>query len=90
MRIVHDVDVLVLHLAPQALEAAWERAKSLWEKLRPETESEGTAEEVTQHVAQDPDDEHARAALRLQLKKLLAADTALKRLLPDIILDLRA
>jgi len=61
----------------KSLEEAWERAKGLWGKLGPKVESNTAAKEATEDVAQDPDDEDARAALRLQLKKLLAADTSL-------------
>ncbi|HHH42146.1 MAG TPA: hypothetical protein ENK56_09115 [Chloroflexi bacterium] len=56
---------------------AWEKAKSLWAKLRPKVEAKPAAQEAAQDVAADPDDEDAQAALRLQLKKLLAKDAGL-------------
>lgn len=56
---------------------AWERAKTLWGKLRPKVEEKPAAQEAAQDVADAPDDEDAQAALRLQLKKLLAEDEAL-------------
>jgi len=52
---------------------AWERAKTLWGTLRGKPDIESAA----QDVAAMPDDPDAQAALRLQLKKLLAADEAL-------------
>ncbi len=56
---------------------AWERAKALWTKLRPKVEAKPTAHEAVQDVAAAPDDPDTQAALRLQLKKLLAEDEAL-------------
>ncbi len=58
---------------------AWEQAKALWSKLRPKVEAKPAAHEATQDVAANPQDEDARAALRLQLKKLLAEDDALAK-----------
>jgi hypothetical protein len=53
------------------------QAKSLWERLRPKVEAKPTAQEAVQEVAAHPEDEDARAALRLQLKKVLEADEEL-------------
>ncbi len=58
-------------------EAVWETAKALWAKLRPRVEAKPAAQEAAQEVAAQPDDPDAQAALRLQLKKLLAEDPAL-------------
>ena len=58
---------------------AWEQAKALWSKLRPKVEAKSAALEAAQDVAAAPDDKDAQAALRLQLKKLLAADQALAK-----------
>lgn len=58
-------------------EAAWEKAQALWDKLHPKIEAKPAAQEAAADVAQNPQDEDAQAALRLQLKKLLAEDTAL-------------
>lgn len=52
---------------------AWEWAKALWGKLRGKPEVASAAQDA---VAM-PDDPDAQATLRLQLKKLLAADEAL-------------
>ncbi len=56
---------------------AWERAKTLWGKLRPGVEAKPAAKEAAQDAAAAPDDADARAALRHQLKKLLAEDPTL-------------
>ncbi len=58
-------------------EAAWEQAKALWGKLRPKVEAKPAAQEAVQDIAAAPDDPDAQAALRLQLKKLLAEDETL-------------
>jgi hypothetical protein len=50
---------------------AWEKAKSLWGKLRPQVDAKPAAQEAAQDVAETSDNEDAQAALRLQLKKLL-------------------
>jgi len=68
-------------------ERGFELAKALWDKLRPKVEARSAALEAAQDAADHPDDEDALAALRLQLKKLLAEDEALAqelaRLLPQ-------
>lgn len=56
---------------------AWEHAKTLWAKLRPKVEAKPAAQEAANDLAANPQDEDAQAALRLQLKKLLAEDTTL-------------
>jgi hypothetical protein len=58
-------------------EAAWEQAKALWGKLHPKVEAKPAAQEAMQDAAAAPQDEDAQAALRLQLKKLLAEDETL-------------
>ncbi len=58
-------------------EAAWERAKALWARLRPAVEARPAAQEAVQDAAANPQDEDTLAALRLQLRKLLADDPAL-------------
>jgi hypothetical protein len=57
----------------------WKYAKALWMKLRPKVEEKPAAKEAVADVAERPEDEDALAALRQQLKKLLAADEALAR-----------
>jgi hypothetical protein len=74
-------------LGEKAGEQGFEQAKALWDKLRPKVEARPAALEAAQDAAAHPDDEDALAALRLQLKKLLAEDQALAqelaRLLPQ-------
>ncbi len=57
--------------------AAWETAKALWHKLRPAVEASPTAAAAVQDLAAAPEDADAQGALRVQLRKLLAADTDL-------------
>jgi hypothetical protein len=60
-------------------EKAWVYAKALWARLRPKVDQEPTARAAAEDLADDPDDEDRLAALRVQLKKLLAADPALAK-----------
>jgi hypothetical protein len=56
---------------------AWEQVKVLWERLRPKVEQRPAAKEAVDEVAHAPADEDAVAALRLQLRKILAEDPTL-------------
>ena len=58
---------------------AWEGAKALWARLKPKVAARPATQEAVQEVAAHPEDEDARAALRLQLRKLLAEDETLAR-----------
>jgi hypothetical protein len=58
---------------------AWDRAKGLWAKLRPKVEAKPAAQEAVQDAAAVPNDNDIQAALRLQLRKLLAEDAVLAR-----------
>ena len=58
-------------------EATWETARAVWHKLRPKIEARPAAQEAAQDVAADPDNPDTLAALRVQLKKLLAEDLSL-------------
>jgi hypothetical protein len=49
----------------------------LWGKLHPKVAAKAAAQEVVQDAAAAPDNEDIRAALRVQLKKLLADDPGL-------------
>ena len=53
---------------------ALESAKVLWGKLRPKFEDKTAAQEAVNDVIGAPKDKDAQAALRLQLKKILADD----------------
>jgi len=72
-------------LGEKAGEQGFEQAKTLWEKLRPKMEARPAALEAAQDAAAHPDDEDALAALRLQLKKLLAEDQALAQELARLL-----
>jgi hypothetical protein len=64
-------------IGEQFSEDTWERAKALWGKLRPPVEAKPAAQEAVKDAAVAPQDEDAQAALRLQLRKILAEDEAL-------------
>ncbi len=70
-------------------EAAWKRAQALWGKLRPKVEDKEAAREATEDVAGAPDDELARSALQLQLRKLIADDPDLAGELAEMLEDSR-
>jgi hypothetical protein len=53
---------------------AFESAKALWGKLRPKVEAKPAAQEAVNDVVAAPKDEDAQAALRVQIKKILAED----------------
>ena len=69
--------------------AAWKRAQALWGKLRPKVEEKEAAREATDDVAAAPDDELARSALQLQLRKLIADDPDLAADLAEMLEDSR-
>jgi len=54
-----------------------ESAKGLWGKLRPKVEAKDAAQEALNDVIASPEDENARAALRLQIRKILSEDESL-------------
>jgi len=58
-------------------ESTWELAQRIWAKLRPKMEAKPSAREVVRALAQNPSDEGAQAALRFQLRNILAQDEAL-------------
>jgi hypothetical protein len=69
---------------------AWERAKTLWGKLRPKVEAKPSIREAVEDAAAAPDDVDAQAALRLQLRKLFAEDVALDREIAQLWAEARA
>jgi len=66
-------------------EPSLDQAKAFWDKLRPKVEAKPAALEAVQEAAAHPDDEDALAALRLQLKKLLAEDDSLAQELARLL-----
>ncbi|NET01344.1 MAG: hypothetical protein F6K61_12385 [Sphaerospermopsis sp. SIO1G1] len=68
----------VLEGASQAVgQDIWNTGKAIWGKLQPKVETKAAALEAAEDVAKNPDDEDLQASLRVQLKKILEADTAL-------------
>jgi hypothetical protein len=69
-------------LADKASEAigakVWESGQALWERLAARVGERPAAAEAVADVAADPDDEPARGALQLQLRKILESDSALR------------
>ena len=65
-------------------EAAWQKAQVVWTALRPKIKARDNLEAVID-VAHNPEDEDYQAAFRVQLKKLLANDTALAEQLTKIL-----
>jgi hypothetical protein len=66
-------------------EEGLEMAKKLWEKLRPKVEASPEAQGAAKNVVAEPDEADARAALRLQIRKLLEADPALASELAGLV-----
>jgi hypothetical protein len=70
----------LVHMGQEAAEQAgrqlsadaWDDAKALWDRLAGRLEERPAAAEAVQDVTEAPEDEDARAALRLQLRKLWA------------------
>jgi hypothetical protein len=56
----------------------WSLAKRIWTVLRPKVDAKPAAKEAAQDVAASSTDEDSVAALRLQLRKLLTEDAALR------------
>ena len=79
-------------LAGKASEAAWSKAVSVWNMLRPEVEKEPEVAKAIQDVAQNADDPDAKVALAWQLKKLTLTPTTLaeiKKIVAESKSDIR-
>ncbi|MDB9309793.1 hypothetical protein PN471_14335 [Aphanizomenon sp. CS-733/32] len=66
-------------------EDVWNRAKVIWAKLQPKIEAKEAAKEAAEDVAKNPDDEDLQGSLRVQLRKILEADTALAEEIAKIL-----
>jgi hypothetical protein len=66
-------------------EASWTKAQAVWEKLSPKVEAKESAKEAAVDVANAPEDEDLRVALKVQLKKLLAEDEVLVKAIAQIL-----
>lgn len=73
----------------KAGEAAWGKAVSLWDKLRPEVEKEPEVSKAIQDVASRPDDPRAEALLSWNLEKLTLPPEPLEEI-QKIIADTRS
>lgn len=71
-------------------EDVWNKAKAVWGKLQPKVEAKEAAKEAATDVAQSPDDEDLQASLRVQLKKILDADTALAEEIAKILQETKS
>ena len=58
-------------------EDAWEQAKALWARLAGQLEERPAAIETVREAAETPDDADVRAALEVQLRRVLTADAGL-------------
>jgi hypothetical protein len=66
-------------------EGVWEKAKDIWNKLRPSVEASPTASEALQDIVASPDDANARRGLEVGLTKILAKDPELARVLAGVL-----
>jgi hypothetical protein len=71
-------------------EDIWNKAKAIWAKLHPKVEAKEAAKEAAADVAQKPEDEDLQASLRVQLKKILDADTALAEEIAKILQETKS
>ena len=67
-------------VAGKAGEAAWNKALSIWNMLRPEVEKEPEVAKAIKDVAQNAEDPDAKVALAWQLKKLTLPPEVLSEL----------
>ncbi|MFK8183341.1 MAG: CHAT domain-containing protein [Phormidesmis sp.] len=70
--------------ANQFGEAVWQKAQMVWAVLGSKVDAKASAKEAAADVVNEPEDEDSQAALRNQLKKLLANDEALANQLATI------
>jgi hypothetical protein len=68
-------------------EDAWEQAKALWARLAGRLEERPAAIETVREVAETPDDADVRAALEVQLRRVLAADAVLAEEVSRLLAD---
>lgn len=76
---------LVKEAGEAVKEGGLEVAKKLWARLRPKVEEKPAAAEAVQEVAKAPEDPDARAALRLQIRKVLEEDASLAAELAKLV-----
>jgi hypothetical protein len=64
---------------------ALDKAKAIWEKLRPKVEEKQYAKDAAEGVAKAPDDDDLKVVLRVELKKILEADPELAEAIAHIL-----
>jgi hypothetical protein len=62
-----------------------EMLKALWAKLRPKVAEKPSADEAVHDVVKAPEDADAQAVLRVQLRKILEADSSLAAEIAQIL-----
>ncbi|MEW6289700.1 MAG: SUMF1/EgtB/PvdO family nonheme iron enzyme [Thermodesulfobacteriota bacterium] len=67
----------------------WDKAKNLWQRLWQGREEKEAVREAVQEVINQPGDEDAAAALRLQVKKALAEDNSLAGEIKELLEEFR-
>ncbi|MDX2029490.1 MAG: hypothetical protein SF339_02405 [Blastocatellia bacterium] len=68
---------------------AWDSAQAVWKRLSGSSADAKTdVTKALQDVAAMPSDEDTHAALRVQLKKLLSEDSALKEALSELVTEI--
>ncbi|HEV7662866.1 MAG TPA: hypothetical protein VGQ62_04970 [Chloroflexota bacterium] len=77
-------------VAPQVEAHGWEFAQQVWARLNPSVQGKPAAQEAVADLAAQPADEDAQAALRVQLKKLLAEDAELQHSLSTLLSEAHA
>jgi len=78
---------VVKSAASRISEATFRRAEALWQKLWPQAQDKPAMLQAAKDLAEMSEDEDAKAAFRLQLRKLLAADDALARDVANLLVD---
>jgi hypothetical protein len=63
----------------------WDLAKKVWDRLGARVETRTSAQEAAADLAAQPSDEDAQAALRVQLRKLLADEPGLQKELEALV-----
>ena len=75
--------------AQEIVKGGWDKAKALWQRLWQGREKKGAVAEAVQEVINQPGDEDAAAALRLQIKKTLSEDDSLAGEIKELLEEFR-
>jgi len=66
-------------------ERNWDKARRIWQELLPRLELKEAARESAEDLANSPGDTDAVGAFRLQIRKMMTADSALRELVRHIV-----